>query len=109
MVLVSKVIRVAGPLYLSRAQALYWRCYAEFVTRLGSTRYSPLPFNRFVSDDVDVTGSDLRRQEYTGDDADLYLDDREAALRRAQEEKRKQQAAVPGILNPHEIAEEMQD
>ncbi|XP_037093169.1 exportin-1-like [Pollicipes pollicipes] len=48
-------------------------------------------------------------KEFTGDDADLYLDDREAALRRAHEEKRKQQAAVPGILNPHEVGEEMQD
>ncbi|KAF0307331.1 Exportin-1 [Amphibalanus amphitrite] len=48
-------------------------------------------------------------KEFTGDDADLYLDDREAALRRAQDEKRKQQAAVPGILNPHEISEQMQD
>jgi len=48
-------------------------------------------------------------KEFTGDDADLYLDDREAALQRAQDEKRKQQAAVPGILNPHEVTEEMQD
>ena len=49
------------------------------------------------------------RQEFTGDDSDLYLSDREAALRRAQDEKRKQQAAVPGILNPHEVSEQMQD
>ena len=30
-------------------------------------------------------------------------------MQRAQDEKRKQQAAVPGILNPHEVTEEMQD
>lgn len=49
-------------------------------------------------------------REYTGeDDSDLYLEERENALRLAQEEKRRQQMAVPGILNPHEIPEEMQD
>ena len=49
-------------------------------------------------------------KEYTGeDDSDLYLEERETALRLAQEEKRLQQMAVPGILNPHEIPEEMQD
>jgi len=49
-------------------------------------------------------------KEFTGDDdSDLYLEEREAELKRAQEEKRKVQMSVPGILNPHEIAEEMQD
>ncbi|KAK0089721.1 hypothetical protein PV325_005868 [Microctonus aethiopoides] len=49
-------------------------------------------------------------REYTGeDDSDLYLEERETALRLAQEEKRRQQMAVPGILNPHEMPEEMQD
>lgn len=49
-------------------------------------------------------------QEYTGeDDSDLYLDERETALRQAQEEKRRIQMSVPGILNPHEMPEEMQD
>ncbi|XP_078049762.1 exportin-1 emb [Augochlora pura] len=49
-------------------------------------------------------------REYTGeDDSDLYLEERENALRLAQEEKRRQQMAVPGLLNPHEIPEEMQD
>ena len=64
-----------------------------------------------VSRDSPVTSrsASVCRQEFTGDDADLYLDDREAALRRAQDEKRKQQAAVPGILNPHELSEQMQD
>jgi len=49
-------------------------------------------------------------REFTGeDDTDLYLDEREAALKVAQDEKRKVQMSVPGILNPHEITEEMQD
>ncbi|XP_054260952.1 exportin-1 [Macrosteles quadrilineatus] len=49
-------------------------------------------------------------REYTGeDDTDLYLEEREMALRVAQEEKRRVQMSVPGILNPHEIPEEMQD
>lgn len=49
-------------------------------------------------------------REFTGeDDSDLYLEEREASLKSAQDEKRKVQLSVPGILNPHEIAEEMQD
>ncbi|XP_047001392.1 exportin-1 [Schistocerca americana] len=49
-------------------------------------------------------------REYTGeDDSDLFLEEREAALLQAQEEKRRIQMSVPGILNPHEMPEEMQD
>lgn len=49
-------------------------------------------------------------KEFTGDDdSDLYLEEREGELRRAQDEKRKVQMSVPGILNPHDIAEEMQN
>jgi exportin-1 len=49
-------------------------------------------------------------REFTGeDDSDLYLEEREAALRTAEQEKRRVQMSVPGILNPHEIPEEMQD
>lgn len=52
----------------------------------------------------------LLAQEYTGeDDTDLYLEEREQALQNAQLEKRKIQLSVPGILNPHEVPEEMQD
>lgn len=47
-------------------------------------------------------------QEFAGEDsADLFLEERETALRQAQEEKHKLQMSVPGILNPHEIPEEM--
>lgn len=49
-------------------------------------------------------------QEYTGeDDSDLFLEEREAALREAEEMKRRVQLSVPGIINPHEVPEEMQD
>nr|CAI5827127.1 unnamed protein product [Callosobruchus analis] len=49
-------------------------------------------------------------REYTGeDDSDLFLDEREKILRAAQDEKRRIQLSVPGILNPHEVPEEMQD
>ncbi|CAB3223531.1 unnamed protein product [Arctia plantaginis] len=49
-------------------------------------------------------------REYTGeDDSDLYLEERLFALRQAQEDKRRVQLSVPGILNPHELPEEMQD
>ena len=50
-------------------------------------------------------------REFTGeDDSDLFLEEREQALKQAQEEKRKIQLTVPGMLNPHEVADgEMQD
>jgi exportin-1 len=49
-------------------------------------------------------------REFTGeDDSDLFLEERETALKAAQDEKRKIQIAVPGILNPHELPEEMQE
>lgn len=49
-------------------------------------------------------------QEFTGeDDTDLYLEEREASLRQAEQAKRKVQMSVPGILNPHEFPEDMQD
>lgn len=49
-------------------------------------------------------------QEFAGEDtSDLFLEEREASLRQAQEEKHKLQMSVPGILNPHEIPEEMCD
>ena len=49
-------------------------------------------------------------QEYHGEDlSDLYPDEREASLKQAQEEKRRVQISVPGILNPYDMPEEMQD
>jgi exportin-1 len=49
-------------------------------------------------------------KEFTGDDnSDLFLEEREEALRKAANEKRRMQESVPGILNPHEIPEDMQD
>lgn len=49
-------------------------------------------------------------QEITGDDdSDLYLEEREQELKTAAEEKRRHQLTVPGLLNPHEMPEDMQD
>lgn len=49
-------------------------------------------------------------QEYRSEDvSDLYLEEREQQLTAAQEEKRKVQLSVPGIVNPHDMPEEMQD
>lgn len=49
-------------------------------------------------------------QEATGeDDSDLYLEEREAALAEEQANKRQMQRNIPGMLNPHELPEDMQD
>ncbi|KAG9510172.1 Exportin-1 [Fragariocoptes setiger] len=49
-------------------------------------------------------------REYSGaDDSDLFLAEREQALQKHEEEKRRRQMQVPGIINPHDIPEEMQD
>ena len=58
----------------------------------------------------DITLLYFFSQEFHGEDlSDLYLDEREASLKQAQEEKRRVQISVPGILNPYDMPEEMQD
>lgn len=59
---------------------------------------------------VSVADSNKSFQEVTGeDDSDLYLEERENELKKAQEEKRRVLMTVPGMINPHELPEEMQD
>ena len=49
-------------------------------------------------------------QEFSGEDnSDLYLEEREQAIQRAQTEKHRMQLNVPGIIGPHDLPEEMQD
>ena len=49
-------------------------------------------------------------REFSGEDnSDLYLEEREQAIQRAQAEKRQLQLNVPGIIGPHDLPEEMQD
>ena len=49
-------------------------------------------------------------QEFAGEDnSDLFLEERENAIKTAQDEKHKIQMSVPGIIGPHEMPEEMQD
>lgn len=49
-------------------------------------------------------------REFTGeDDSDLFLEEREGSLKKAQEDEKKYQLTVPGMLNPHEVPEEMQE
>lgn len=53
----------------------------------------------------------IQIKEFAGEDTtDLFLEEREQALQKAEEEKRKVQQSVPGIINPHDISNvEMQD
>lgn len=49
-------------------------------------------------------------REFAGEDnSDLFIEDREVAIKHAQEEKRRAQLLVPGIVGPNEIPEDMQD
>ena len=49
-------------------------------------------------------------QEFSGSNpAELYLDIRENQIQQVAKEKRKQQLAVPGIINPHDRPDEMQE
>lgn len=65
-------------------------------------RISIVNFNSYVKID--------NLQEATGeDDSDLYLEEREAALAEEQSNKRQMQRNIPGMLNPHELPEDMQD
>lgn len=43
------------------------------------------------------------------DDSDLFLAEREMELKKEQEEKRRWQFSVPGVIGPNEMPEEMQD
>lgn len=75
-----------------------------FVTGLFSLNQDIAAFKEHLRDFL------VQIKEFAGEDsADLFLEEREAALRQAQEEKHKLQMSVPGILNPHEIPEEMYD
>lgn len=52
----------------------------------------------------------IQIREFSGaDDSDLFLAERELLLKQHEEEKRQRQMMVPGIINPHDILEEMQD
>jgi len=47
----------------------------------------------------------IQIKEFAGEDtSDLFLDEREQALRKAEEEKRRIQRSIPGILNPHDVS-----
>ncbi|XP_036118234.1 exportin-1 isoform X7 [Molossus molossus] len=75
-----------------------------FVTGLFSLNQDIPPFKEHLRDFL------VQIKEFAGEDtSDLFLEERETALRQAQEEKHKCQISVPGILNPHEIPEEMCD
>lgn len=52
----------------------------------------------------------IQIREFSGaDDSDLFLAEREQLLKQHEEEKRRRQMMVPGIINPHDIPEDMQD
>uniref|UniRef100_A0A3B5A0A9 Exportin-1 n=1 Tax=Stegastes partitus TaxID=144197 RepID=A0A3B5A0A9_9TELE len=75
-----------------------------FVTGLFSLNQDIPAFKEHLRDFL------VQIKEFAGEDtSDLFLEEREASLRQAQEEKHKIQMSVPGILNPHEIPEEMCD
>ncbi|XP_032830122.1 exportin-1-like isoform X2 [Petromyzon marinus] len=75
-----------------------------FVTGLFSLNHDIPAFKEHLRDFL------VQIKEFAGEDtSDLYLEERESSLRQANEEKRKVQMSVPGILNPHEIGDDMCD
>merc|ERR1712203_841108 len=95
----------------------------EFVANLLRTAFPHLSDNQIkitvtglfnLDQDIPAFKEHLRDflvqiREFTGeDDSDLFLEEREASLKTAQDEKRKIQISVPGMLNPHEVPEDMQ-
>ncbi|CAG4948682.1 unnamed protein product [Colias eurytheme] len=113
--------RVTVPLGRTPDNVLYIQ---EYVANLLKTAFPHLTDNQVkitvqglfnLDQDIPAFKDHLRDflvqiREYTGeDDSDLYLEERLFALRQAQEEKRRVQLSVPGIINPHELPEEMQD
>uniref|UniRef100_A0AAQ4QN75 Exportin-1 n=1 Tax=Gasterosteus aculeatus aculeatus TaxID=481459 RepID=A0AAQ4QN75_GASAC len=75
-----------------------------FVTGLFSLNQDIPAFKEHLRDFL------VQIKEFAGEDTtDLFLEERETSLRQAQEEKHKLQMSVPGILNPHELPEEMCD
>ncbi|KAM6202990.1 LOW QUALITY PROTEIN: exportin-1-like [Rhynchocyon petersi] len=75
----------------------------QFVTGLFSLNQDIPAFKEHLRDFL------VQIKEFAGEDtSDLFLEERETALQ-DQEEKHKLQMSVPGILNPHEIPEEMCD
>ncbi|XP_078589610.1 exportin-1-like isoform X2 [Branchiostoma floridae x Branchiostoma japonicum] len=75
-----------------------------FVTGLFSLNQDIPQFKEHLRDFL------VQIKEFAGEDlSDLYLEERESSLKTAEEEKRKVQLSVPGIINPHDMPEEMQD
>uniref|UniRef100_A0A3B5LLD0 Exportin-1 n=1 Tax=Xiphophorus couchianus TaxID=32473 RepID=A0A3B5LLD0_9TELE len=94
---VANLLKTAFP-HLQDAQV------KMFVTGLFSLNQDIPAFKEHLRDFL------VQIKEFAGEDtSDLFLEEREASLRQAQEEKHKIQMSVPGILNPHEIPEEMCD
>uniref|UniRef100_A0A672RPA3 Exportin-1 n=1 Tax=Sinocyclocheilus grahami TaxID=75366 RepID=A0A672RPA3_SINGR len=92
---VANLLKTAFP-HLQDAQV------KVFVTGLFSLNQDIPAFKEHLRDFL------VQIKEFAGEDStDLFLEEREAALRQAQEEKHKLQMSVPGILNPHELPEEM--
>jgi len=97
----------------------------EFVANLLKTAFSHLTDKQIqitvqgffnLDQDIGAFKEHLRDflvqiREYSGEDnSDLFLEEREASLRKAEEEKRKLINAVPGILTPYsQMSEDMQD
>jgi exportin-1 len=48
-------------------------------------------------------------QEFSGDNDDLYLEEKEAALVAAREAENKRQQAVPGLIPQNQLPDEMND
>ncbi|EDO26923.1 predicted protein, partial [Nematostella vectensis] len=87
-------------------------CTACFVidrSSLGEARTQDFSWGVFILGQARWFASAKIKEYRSEDSTDLYLEERETQLKSAEEEKRKVQLSVPGIVNPHDMPEEMQD
>uniref|UniRef100_A0A8C2CUB5 Exportin-1 n=1 Tax=Cyprinus carpio TaxID=7962 RepID=A0A8C2CUB5_CYPCA len=95
---------VSNQVFIQEYVANLLKSVKVFVTGLFSLNQDIPAFKEHLRDFL------VQIKEFAGEDtSDLFLEERETSLRQAQEEKHKLQMSVPGILNPHEIPEEMCD
>lgn len=98
-------ITVQGFFNLDQDVVAFKEHLRDFLVQIRVSDESALVFLLY---DLQFLPSNL--QEFSGqDDSDLFLDERESELKKKEDDKRRVQLSVPGIINPHDLPEVMDD